>query len=67
MVKEDIGRIPIVDNGTLVGIVTRSDLLEAHKLRLAGRAPGTASPTHDAYGVAESMMRSNAPLIAESR
>ncbi|MGQ9484368.1 MAG: CBS domain-containing protein [Desulfosoma sp.] len=27
MVKHDIGRLPVVDNGRLVGIVTRSDLM----------------------------------------
>lgn len=35
MVRERIGRLPVVDAGSLVGIVTRSDLLEAHQRRLA--------------------------------
>lgn len=36
MVRERIGRLPVVDGGKLVGIVTRSDLLEGHRTRLAG-------------------------------
>lgn len=36
MVRERIGRLPVVDGGKLVGIVTRSDLLEGHRDRLAG-------------------------------
>jgi CBS domain-containing protein len=36
MVRERIGRLPVVDAGRLVGIVTRSDLLEAHQRRLVG-------------------------------
>jgi chloride channel protein, CIC family len=36
MVRERIGRLPVVDAGRLVGIVTRSDLLEAHHRRLVG-------------------------------
>jgi CIC family chloride channel protein len=35
MVRERIGRLPVVSDGRLVGIVTRSDLLEAHQHRLA--------------------------------
>lgn len=35
MVREKIGRLPVVNQGRLVGIVTRSDLLEAHSRRLA--------------------------------
>jgi chloride channel protein, CIC family len=35
MVRERIGRLPVVRDGRLVGIVTRSDLLEAHQHRLA--------------------------------
>ncbi|MCB9786685.1 MAG: chloride channel protein [Deltaproteobacteria bacterium] len=35
MVRESIGRLPVMDGGRLVGIVTRSDLLEAHSRRLA--------------------------------
>jgi H+/Cl- antiporter ClcA/CBS domain-containing protein len=34
MVHERIGRLPVVAAGVLVGIVTRSDLLEAHQSRL---------------------------------
>lgn len=34
MVESGIGRIPVLDRGSLVGIVTRSDLLEAHRHRL---------------------------------
>jgi len=36
MVRERVGRLPVVDAGRLLGIVTRSDLLEAHQRRLAG-------------------------------
>lgn len=35
MLREEIGRLPVMDGGRLVGIVTRSDLLEGHKGRLA--------------------------------
>lgn len=36
MVRERIGRLPVTKDGKLVGIVTRSDLLEGHRTRLAG-------------------------------
>ena len=35
MVHASIGRLPVVEQGRLVGIVTRSDLLGAHSRRLA--------------------------------
>lgn len=35
MVREAIGRLPVMDRGQLIGIVTRSDLLGAHSRRLA--------------------------------
>ncbi|HET7451683.1 MAG TPA: chloride channel protein [Thermoanaerobaculia bacterium] len=36
MVREDVGRLPVIDrSGALVGIVTRGDLLAAHRERLA--------------------------------
>ena len=35
MVRESVGRLPVIEQGRLVGIVTRSDLLEAHSRRLA--------------------------------
>jgi CBS domain-containing protein len=34
MVRDRIGRLPVVADGCIVGIVTRSDLLEAHQHRL---------------------------------
>jgi H+/Cl- antiporter ClcA/CBS domain-containing protein len=36
MVRADVGRLPVIDRttGALVGIITRSDLLEAHDRRL---------------------------------
>jgi CBS domain-containing protein len=38
MRRERIGAVPIVDAGRLVGIVTRSDVLDAF-VELAGKAP----------------------------
>jgi chloride channel protein, CIC family len=38
MVREDVGRLPVVsreDTSRVIGIITRSDLLEAHEKRLA--------------------------------
>lgn len=35
MVREAVGRLPILDQTKLVGIVTRSNLLGAHSIRLA--------------------------------
>ena len=38
MVREDVGRLPVVDRADptrVVGIITRSDLLQAHEARLA--------------------------------
>jgi CBS domain-containing protein len=36
MVREDVGRLPVIDrSGALVGIVTRGDLLAAHRARLS--------------------------------
>ncbi len=34
MLNEGIGRLPVIENGMLLGIVTRSDLLEGHRRRL---------------------------------
>jgi len=34
MLTQDVGRLPVMDSGRLVGIVTRSDLLEGHRPRL---------------------------------
>ncbi len=34
MVEERVGRLPVLDQGRIVGIVTRSDLLDAHRARL---------------------------------
>ncbi|MDF2694194.1 MAG: Chloride channel protein [Labilithrix sp.] len=34
MVRERVGRLPVVADGRTIGIVTRSDLLEAHQHRL---------------------------------
>lgn len=34
MLHEGVGRLPVMDGKTLVGIVTRSDLLEGHRHRL---------------------------------
>ncbi|HEY4179578.1 MAG TPA: chloride channel protein [Kofleriaceae bacterium] len=36
MIQKSIGRLLVVENSKLVGIVTRSDLLEAHARRLSG-------------------------------
>jgi len=34
MAREAIGRLPVLDHGRVVGIVTRSDLIEAHSRRI---------------------------------
>ena len=34
MVRERVGRLPVVAAGQLVGIVTRSDLLDVHQRRI---------------------------------
>jgi H+/Cl- antiporter ClcA/CBS domain-containing protein len=34
MLYEEVGRLPVIEDGRLVGIVTRSDLLEGHRHRL---------------------------------
>src|SRR6185436_188395 len=36
MVTEKVGRLPVVVEGKVVGIVTRSDLLNVHQRRLIG-------------------------------
>jgi predicted transcriptional regulator len=36
--EQKIGRLPVVDHGTLIGIVSRSDLLRGFALRREGRA-----------------------------
>jgi CBS domain-containing protein len=33
MSAKDIGRVPVVDKGTLVGIVTRTDILKVVELK----------------------------------
>jgi len=35
LIKYDIGRLPVVENGKLVGIITRSDIMRAHAKELA--------------------------------
>ena len=35
LIKNDIGRLPVVENGKLVGIITRSDIMRAHAKELA--------------------------------
>ncbi len=35
MVREAIGRLPVLEHGQLLGIVTRSDLIEAHSRRIS--------------------------------
>jgi tRNA nucleotidyltransferase (CCA-adding enzyme) len=39
MVTEDIGRLPVLENGNLVGIITRSDVMRV--LYPAKRAKGS--------------------------
>ena len=46
MVNAGVGRLPVMSGGgvqALVGIVTRSDVLGAHRERLAGSVPQSAS------------------------
>ncbi|WP_456478900.1 chloride channel protein [Geoglobus ahangari] len=35
LIKNDIGRLPVVEEGRLVGIITRSDIMKAHARELA--------------------------------
>jgi CBS domain-containing protein len=58
MLRENVGRLPVLEAGRLVGIVTRSDLLEGHrrkltdashlqrlrKVRIRGSRPGSSRP-----------------------
>lgn len=74
MVQKDIGRVPVVDGTNLVGIVTRSDLLELlydgpaprwHRTLYAGAA---GLPAAEDAGVPESMIHaalSAAPLALQ--
>lgn len=39
MVMQSVGRLPVVDGDTLIGLVTRSDLVDVHRRRLAGESP----------------------------
>jgi len=41
MVRERVGRLPVVVDGRVIGIVTRSDLLDVHQHR--PRAIGSSS------------------------
>ncbi|MGY6529549.1 MAG: CBS domain-containing protein [Cyanobacterium sp.] len=45
MVNHDIGRLPVLDNGNLVGIVTRTDILrQLHQTRISKQQHTPASP-----------------------
>ncbi len=43
LVHAGVGRLPVVKDGALVGIVTRSDILGAHRRRLASNVPQRAT------------------------
>jgi len=43
MVRERVGRLPVLAAGRLVGIVSRSDLLDAHGARLRGETDAVRS------------------------
>jgi signal-transduction protein with cAMP-binding, CBS, and nucleotidyltransferase domain len=43
MVRERVGRLPVIATGRLVGIVSRSDLLDAHAARLRGETDAVRS------------------------
>ena len=45
MVREGVGRLPVVtEDGRLAGVITRSDLLDAHALRLKATGEGAYLP-----------------------
>jgi chloride channel protein, CIC family len=45
MVRERVGRLPVVANGRIIGIVTRSDLLDVHQRRLTQETHAERSRT----------------------
>jgi tRNA nucleotidyltransferase (CCA-adding enzyme) len=47
MVTYDIGRLPVLDQGNLVGIVTRTDLLRQLHQQKADQASGADAPLHE--------------------
>ena len=38
MAKRNVGRLPVLDDGKLIGIITRSDITRAVQLRLRFRS-----------------------------
>lgn len=64
MMTYDIGRLPVLENGSLVGIVTRTDVLrQLHQERTSrGRLDGKRQQTDGGEPISSSLSQSSRPL-----